>query len=171
MTRDRTSLTHWVRASASAPWQALESQLTLDSRWTPLAISRDGRSLIVLLGGGSRHGGGVPLLARGAALKEMMAGHPSEDIGQADLVEPTRRRRLDERRHRQLRPRRDARHADRRCTGSTRSGPALQRSVDAALPGRVNWISGSFAAGTMLVFSTGDVDPGTWHVLDLAAIR
>ena len=47
---------------------------------------------------------------------------------------------------------------------------ALQKSVDAALPGRVNLLSGSFATGTMLVFSTGDVDPGTWHVLDLASM-
>jgi dipeptidyl aminopeptidase/acylaminoacyl peptidase len=166
MTRDRTSLTHWVRESASAPWQALESQLAIDARWTPLAIARDGRSLIV----SSAEGRDTEAVFRYSldehALKEMMVGHPTEDIGQATLADGD-----------------DDMNEGvmgsivRVVTLGMRTSvhwfdpkwAALQRSVDAALPGRVNLISGSFATGTMLVLSTGDVDPGTWYVLDVAA--
>jgi hypothetical protein len=87
---DRTMLTHWVRASASAPWQKIESQLTLDSRWTPFAISRDGRSLIV----SRRRVADTKAVFRYSleehALKEMMAGHPTEDIGQVTLASEAR---------------------------------------------------------------------------------
>jgi dipeptidyl aminopeptidase/acylaminoacyl peptidase len=167
-TTDRTSLTHWVRASASAPWQALESQLTLDSRWTPLAISRDGRSLIVASSEGRDTVAVFRYAIEERALKEVLAGHPSEDIGQANLANDGDN---------------DTDEGDigsivRVVTLGMRTTlhwfdprwDSLQKSVDAALPGRVNWISGSFATGTMLVFSVGDVDPGTWHVLDLASM-
>jgi dipeptidyl aminopeptidase/acylaminoacyl peptidase len=164
-TADRTMLTHWVRASASAPWEKVESQLTLDSRWTPYAISRDGRSLIVLSAEGRDTQAVFRYSLEEHALKEMMAGHPTEDIGQVTFASE------------------DGTDNDdlgsfvRVVTLGMRTTlhwfdprwEALQKSVDAALPGRVNLLSGSFATGTMLVFSTGDVDPGTWHVLDVAS--
>jgi len=169
MTRDRTSLTHWVRASASAPWQALETQLTVDDRWAPLAISRDGRSLIVRSAEGRDTEAVFRYSIDEQALKEMMAGHPTEDIGQANLANGERDDDMDEG---------DMGSIVRVVTLGMRTSvhwfdpkwAALQRSVDAALPGRINWIRGSFASGTMLVFSTGDVDPGTWHVLDLGTM-
>ena len=85
-TADRTLLTHWVRASASAPWQKIESQLTLDSRWTPFAISRDGRSLIVLSAEGRDTKAVFRYSLEEHALKEMLAGDSTEDIGQVTLA-------------------------------------------------------------------------------------
>jgi len=165
-TADRTMLTHWVRESASAPWQKIETQLTLDSRWTPFAISRDGRSLIVLSAEGRDTKAVFRYSLEEHALKEVMAGHPTEDIGQVTLA---------------------SEGEDGMDSGNVGSfvrvvtlgmrtelhwfdpkWEAVQKSVDAALPGRINLLSGSFATGTILVFSTGDVDPGTWYLLDLA---
>jgi len=164
---DRTWLTHWVRPSASAPWQKIESQLTLDSRWTPFAISRDGRSLIVLSAEGRDTKAVFRYSLEEHALKEMLAGDSTEDIGQVTLASEGE----------------DGMDNDnlgsfvRVVTLGMRTTvhwfdprwEAIQKSVDAALPGRVNLLSGSLAIGTMLVFSTGDVDPGTWHLLDLAS--
>ena len=167
-TADRTMLTHWVRESASAPWEKIESQLTLDSRWTPHAISRDGRSLIVVSAEGRDTKAVFRYSLEEHVLKEMMAGHPTEDIGQVTLATESRDGMDDG----------DLGSFLRVVTLGMRTTlhwfdpkwEALQKSVDAALPGRVNLLSGSFATGTMLVFSTGDVDPGTWHVLDLGSM-
>ena len=101
------------------------------------------------------------------ALKEVMAAHPSEDIGDANLAIGDD----------------DTADVDignfvRVVTLGMKTAvhwfdpkwDALQRSVDAALPGRVNFMSGSFEAGVMFIFSYGDVDPGTWYVLKLGAM-
>jgi hypothetical protein len=45
---------------------------------------------------------------------------------------------------------------------------ALQRAVDAALPGRTNLLSGMLKSGRVLVESSADVDPRTWYLLDVA---
>ena len=164
---DRTLQTHWTRASATAPWQPVESQLTLDSRWRPVGLSGDGRSLIVLSAEGRNTNAVFRYSIEEHALKEVMAGHPSEDIGEANLDGDAN----------------DANEGDvgtflRVVTLGMKTTvhwfdpkwDALQRSVDAALPGRINWMGGSFETGVMLIFSTGDVDPGTWYVLDLSSM-
>ena len=41
LSRDRTMLTHWVRASAAEPWQKVESQLAVDPRWRPVGLQTE----------------------------------------------------------------------------------------------------------------------------------
>jgi dienelactone hydrolase len=169
LSRDRTMATHWTRSAANAPWQVVESQLVVDSRWTPMAISRDGRSLVVASAEGRDTTAVMRYSLDEHALKEVMAGHPIEDIGafsqglgdsdDADVDA-------------------DVGNFVRVVTLGMKTEmhwfdpkwDALQRSVDAVLPGRINSLSGSFESGVMLIFSTGDVDPGTWYVLDLATM-
>lgn len=165
---DRSMQTHWVRASADAPWQQIESQLTIDRRWWPAAIARDGRSLVVFSAEGRDTIAAFRYSLEDHALKEMLVGHPSEDIGALDQQdgdddddEPV-----------------DA-NAERYVRVITLGmkptmhwfdpkWAALQQAVDTALPGRINYLSGNLHAGRVLVMSTGDVDPGTWYLLDLA---
>jgi dipeptidyl aminopeptidase/acylaminoacyl peptidase len=168
---DRAMLTYWYRAAAEVPWQPIESQLRIDLRWRPAALAEDGRSLIVFSSEGRDTAAVFRYSLEEHALKEMMAGHPSEDIssvmdrvGQvADELEDTA------------------------AEGSTNEfvrvvtlgmktttywfdpkWDSLQRSVDAALPGKINVLSGNPRAGRVLVTSYADVDPGTWYLLDVA---
>jgi len=168
-TADATMLTHWYRRSATDPWEALESQLAVESRWLPLAISRDGRSLMVASSEGRDTTAIFRYSLEERALKDMLAGHPTEDIGDvasagsADETETAEG---------------DAGTFVRVVTLGMKTTvhwfdprwAAVQRAVDVALPGRINSLSGSFEAGRLLVFSTGDVDPGTWHILELAGM-
>ncbi|MEO6895209.1 MAG: S9 family peptidase [Caldimonas sp.] len=164
--RDFTVLTHWVRASATEPWQQVESQLAVDPRWRPIGLSRDGRSLVVLSAEGRETQAVMRYSLEEHALKEVMAGHPSQDIGDAGLD-------LD-----RSNSGTDVGNFLRVITLGMKTEmhwfdpkwDALQRSVDAALPGRVNWISGTLESGVVLIQSTGDVDPGTWYVLELGSM-
>jgi dipeptidyl aminopeptidase/acylaminoacyl peptidase len=165
---DQTMLTHWYRPSAEAPWQPIESQLAIDARWWPAALGHDGKSLIVY----SSEGRDTLALFRYSleehALGEMLAGHPTEDVrGVDEKVAAT-----DD----------DANEGAggayvRVVTMGMRlktywfdpQWAALQQSVDAALPGRTNVLSGNLSSGRLLVASSADVDPGTWYVLDVAS--
>jgi len=168
---DRTMLTHWYRASAEAPWQALESQLRIDMRWRPAAVAADGRSLVVY----SREGRDTDAVFRYSleehALKEMMAGHPTEDIGSVFDRDVDRADELEDEvgdgatqqfiRVVTLGMKTTIHWFDPKWAG-------LQSAVDAALPGKVNMLSGNLRRGKVLVASYADVDPGTWYFLDVA---
>jgi dipeptidyl aminopeptidase/acylaminoacyl peptidase len=165
---DRTMQTHWYRASADAPWQPIEAQLTIDRRWSPAALARDGRSLIVFSAEGRDTTAVFRYSLEEHALQEMLAGHPSEDIGSLEEQVGEDDSDADE-------------VADRAYVRVVTLGmrpethwfeprwAALQAAVDAALPGRVNFLSGHPDSGRILVLSSGDVDPGTWYLLDLAS--
>jgi dipeptidyl aminopeptidase/acylaminoacyl peptidase len=142
--------------------------VALDPRWKPVALTPDGRSMFVFSAEGRNTAAVFRYSIEERALKEMLAGHPTEDIGLAQ-----------ERVYASdgINPAADI-HYIRVVTLGMKpivhwfdaKWAALQRSVDAALPGRVNRVSGNLSAGRMLVFSEGDVDPGTWYLLDLATM-
>lgn len=171
MSDDKTMLTHWYRASADAPWQPLESQLRIDMRWRPAAVTGDGRSLIVYSSEGRDTDAVFRYSLEDHALKEMMAGHPTEDVGSVFDRDLDRAEELE----------------DDVGEGATHEfirvvtlgmkttvhwfdpkWAALQRAVDAALPGAVNMLSGNLRLGKVLVASYADTDPGTWYLLDVA---
>ena len=164
---DRAMQTHWVRASADAPWQPIEAQLTIDRRWSPATLAPDGRSLTVF----SAEGRDTTALFRYSleehALKEMLAGHPSEDVGDVDEQVGEDDSDVDEGGERNyvrvvtlgMKP--TVHWFDPKWAG-------VQQAVDAALPGRTNILSGSLRTGRVLVASSSDIDPGTWYLLDLA---
>ncbi|HEY2558733.1 MAG TPA: S9 family peptidase [Caldimonas sp.] len=166
---DHTMLTRWYRASAAAPWQPIEAQLAIDPRWQPAAVLHDGRSLIVFSSEGRDTIAAFRYSLEQHAIGEMMAGHPTDDIGAVedrvaagdddDVYES------------------DAESFVRVVTMGMKptihwfdpQWAALQRSVDSALPGRTNFLSGNPKSGRVLVESAADIDPGTWYLLDLAS--
>lgn len=89
---------------------------------------------------------------------EMMAGHPREDLLQVTGLGAASVERVATDGIKPQLTWFDARWA------------AVQAGVDAALPGRLNVLSGD-KNGRVLVASAGDVDPGRWFVLDTRSGR
>lgn len=149
---DDTRITHWYRAGEDQPWQKLETFRFVDERWTPVQLMKDGSLLIY-----SNQGRDTwayfrydPLQRR---LGEMVAGDDRFDVV--------------------ARHGRDGRYewviglgAKPELQWFEPRWAALQRSVDEALPGRINLLSGR-PEDKVLVYSYGDVDPGRWLLLDV----
>ena len=151
---DDTTVTHWYRGSERDKWEKLASFPMLDVEWTPAFLMEDGKSLAVRSTVGRDTVAYFRYDIAGRRLGELLAGHPTQDIGavEGDTGDDVKRV----------------------VTGGMKptihwfdaEWSALQQAVDAALPGRVNWLSGN-KAGVVLVHSYGDVDPGRWFVLDV----
>lgn len=147
---------NWYRAGEGAPWQQLEAwSTTSNDRWVPMRVLEEPGHLAVL----SRHQRDTFAVYRyDTATRrhlEVMAGHARDDIDgftglSSAAVERVVTGGL----------RRQTTWFDARWAG-------VQASVDAALPGRRNELSGN-KRGRVLVWSGGDVDPGRWFVLDTA---
>lgn len=153
-TTKRWKLGNWYRASEQAPWQLLEEWPEPGpDTWVPLFALPEPGMLAVM----SRRDRDTRAVVRYDAEQrkhlEPIASHPTEDIlhvvglqaGQAkgfwtDGMKPT------------------VFWSDARWT-------AIQAAVDAALPDRVNVVSGN-ESGNVLVHSLSDGDPGRWYVLD-----
>jgi dienelactone hydrolase len=150
---EQTKVTNWYRASEQAEWQKLdESPITADY-WLPVRVLSEANSLAVF----SRRDRDTLALFRydtdKRQLAEMMAGHPLEDILSVSGL--------------------DDAHFEYVVTAGMKPQihwfdprwAALQTTVDAALPGRINMLQGD-KHGRLLVFSHSDVDPGRWYLLD-----
>lgn len=151
-------LVNWYRSSAQAGWRELQSwpvHQLLDA-WFP-ALAQTGSDVLTVF---SRHDRDTLALFHYDAQRrehlEPMAVHPQDDLLFAEgLSEP---------------------NLTRVVTAGLRAQTfwfeprwaRLQATVDAALPGRDNLLTGD-PAGLALVFSSGDVDPGRWLLLDTRA--
>lgn len=155
---EKSKLSNWYRVDEESPWQLLEEFGVTDDAWYPIRVLPERDSLMVV----SRRGRDTYAIFRYDAAKrehvEMMAGHPTQDIiGASGLDEAA---------------------FERVTTGGIRATTywfdprwaARQASVDAALPGRTNVLTGD-PDGQMLIHSFGDVDPGRWYVLDAKALK
>lgn len=151
---DDTTVTHWYRRSLQDKWEPLAKFAATEVAWKPAYLTRDGKSLVI----SSAQGRDTTALFRydlqERRIAEMLAGHPTEDINYAEGAEETDDylRVVTE----GMKP--EIYWFDGRWDG-------LQRSVDQALPGRINWLTGD-SAGRVLVKSHADVDPGRWYLLD-----
>jgi dipeptidyl aminopeptidase/acylaminoacyl peptidase len=150
---EKTKISNWYRTSEDAPWQLLEESPITGDYWVPMRVLPEPDTLAVY----SRHGRDTYAVFRYDAARrqhvEVMAGHPTEDIlGVSGLDQP---------------------NFDKVVTAGIKpqiywfddKWAALQASVDAALPGRINLMEGD-KNGRVLITSYGDVDPGHWYVLD-----
>ncbi len=141
------------RAGPDAPWQKLDEYSQTKPGWVPLAISDDGKTLLVA---DRRERDKAAIVRYDPATKafgEVIAAHPQVDLD--DLV------------------RSDGRvvgvhyQADRGGTAWFDEGFAkLQDAIDRALPNAVNLISASRDRSRVLVFSYSDVSPGSFYMLD-----
>jgi dipeptidyl aminopeptidase/acylaminoacyl peptidase len=152
---DDATVTHWYRPSLESRWQKLATYPVTEVRWMPLYIMQDGKSLAVLSNDGRDTEAAFRYDLQAHRMGEMLAGHPTEDIGFV-----VRNRDDEYLRVITLGMKEEIHWFDARWS-------ALQRAVDTALPARVNWLSGNKHA-RVLIFSSADVDPGQWFLLDTA---
>lgn len=155
--RDVTSVTNWYKPRANGDWEKLAEFGVGEDYWIPLSVPDEANKLVV----SSRIGREtVAIFEYDTKLKqlgEMMAGHPTVDIlgmkGTGDQ------------------------NFDSVVTGGMIPQTVwfeavwgrLQKTVDAALPGRINVLSGN-PSTRILIHSAADVDPGSWYVLDVKAL-
>jgi dienelactone hydrolase len=156
--KDVTLVSNWYRAGPDAEWVKLAEFRVSEDFWTPIAVPDEDNRLIIR----SRLGRDTAAIFSYDTVQrktvDMLAGHPTLDIMHAEGV-------------------RDALFRNVVTNGMIPKtewfDPAwaqMQASVDAALPGRVNLLAGK-VAGRILVHSYSDLDPGSWYLLDVAAMK
>lgn len=150
----KTSVTNWYKWAGKTEWEKLAEFKVTDNYWVPFDVpEQDGKLEIVSSQGrdtSALFSYDVKTRARG----ELLAGHPTLDIaalsgtaadGFTSVVTQG------------LKPERI--WLDERWR-------AAQLSVDAALPGRINKLSGNVAK-RLMVFSYSDVDPASFYLVDM----
>lgn len=150
--KSASSVANWYR-SPGGDWSKLAEFKIGEDYWVPLYVPDDEHRLVI----SSRAGRDTQAIfsydTRARKVVEMMAGHPKFDIVDAEGFDKDIFRRV---------------WISGMQPTQVWFDPAwekLQGIVDAALPQRINLLSGD-PAGRILVFSYADVDPGTWYVLD-----
>lgn len=154
---DVTRVSNWYKSSAGE-WVKLAEFGLNDDYWSPISIPPEPDKLIVR----SRMGRDTYAIfefdAKTRKMGEMLAGHPSQDI-----LSVTGDRDVDFLRVVTSGMISQTVWFDPRWGG-------LQKSVDAALPGRINRLAGD-PRNRVLVLSYADVEPGRWYVLDTKSMK
>lgn len=153
---DSTKISNWYRDSADSDWRKL-AEFSLDERqWTPLALDALTGQIIALTDIGRDTRALVLVDPKTGKIGEVLAGHPTADVVHADGLSHATFRSLT---------------IEGLKSTTLWFDPAwarAQRTVDQALPNRINHLQGD-PAGRLLVGSASDVDPGSWYVLDTKA--
>lgn len=153
--RDVSTVSNWYRPSAEAPWQKLAEFGIAEDYWVPMAVADEPHTLVV----SSRIGRDTYAMfnydTERRQIGDMLAGHPTQDILGASGIDQAAFERVSTRGMR---------------TEQVWFDPVwagVQLSVDQVLPNRINRLSGN-PRGMVLVYSYSDVEPGVWHLLDMA---
>lgn len=151
--KDVTTVTNWYRGSTKEDWQKIAEFSIKDDYWVPLYAPDKPGKLVVR----SRIGRDTYALfeydVHSRSVGEMLVGHPTQDIVSVGGI--------------------DSEAYDRVITDGMvpqqvwfdSAWATMQASVNKALPSRINILSGD-PSRTVLVYSYGDVDPGTWFTLE-----
>lgn len=150
---DVTTVSNWYKATADGEWEKLADFGVADDYWTPIYVPEQDHTLII----SSRAGRDTYALfnfdTKTRVRGDMLAGHPEQDILMVDGIEQDIFKSV-------------------LTSGMIpqqiwfdAAWAKVQNTVDAALPGRRNMLSGD-PAKRVLINSYGDVDPGTWYILD-----
>jgi len=153
--KDVSMVSNWYRGSPTAEWVKLTDSHVSEEYWIPIAVPDEDNRLIIQ----SRLGRDTSAIFGYDTSKretvELMAGHPTLDILQVSGVRDTLFRSV----------------ATNGMVPKTEWFDAtwarLQASVDAAIPGHVNFLSGD-PAKRVLIYSYSDRDPGRWYLLEMA---
>lgn len=150
---DVTTVSNWYKATAEGEWEKLADFGVADDYWMPVYVPEQDHTLIISSRAGRDTYAVFNYDTRTRQRGEMLAGHPEQDILTVNGI-------------------------DQELFKSVLTSgmvpqqiwfdpgwARLQKTVDAALPGRRNILSGDPAA-RVLIYSYGDVDPGTWYILD-----
>lgn len=150
---DKTTVRNWFRAGADAPWRLMQEADITQDYWLPVHVPPEPETLVVR----SREGRDTVALFRfdTRTLKhvDLLAGHPKEDLVAAEGLDQPIFERVET-----AGLKRTQYWFDERWF-------LVQKSIDQALPGRVNMLDGD-KNGLVLVASRSDVDPGRWYLFD-----
>lgn len=156
--KDVTTLSNWYRASPTAEWQKLSESKVTDDIWTPVAVPDEDNRLIIRSSEGRDTEAIFSYDTKLKQIHEMMAGHPTLDIGAVTGM-------------------RDALFRSVVTEGMIpqtewfdKDWARLQDAVDAALPDHVNLLTGD-PARSLLIQSYSDIDPGRWYLLDIPTMK
>ena len=144
---------NWYLPAPGGTWQKLATFGATQERWEPAYVPNRPHTLAVRSRIGRDTYAYFYYDTERGEMGEMLAGHPSEDILGVVGVEGAAYERV--------------------TTGGMRTEEVwlngtwagVQQAVDAVLPGRSNRLSGN-PRGNVLVYSSSDVVPGEWHLLD-----
>lgn len=148
-------VTNWYRHDESSPWVQLAQAAVTADLWVPIGAPDDTDTLVVLSREGRDTWAMFTYDVAARRITNLRAGHPTEDL--IDFEDDG-----------------DS-NATRVMTHGLKPSTSwfdgdwdkLQQSVDQALPGAINILSGD-PRGRVLVFSYSDRDPGSWMLLDTA---
>lgn len=153
--KDASTVVNWYRPAGSAEWVKLAEFKITDDYWLPMYVPDEPDTLVVK----SRIGRDTWALFNFDVKKlretEMLAGHPTQDIASVGGVDKDA---YDYVVTSGMLPQRvwfDAAWA------------RMQKQVDVLLPNRINDISGD-PAGSVLIRSYSDIDPGEFYFFDPA---
>jgi len=155
---DASTVTNWYRPAGTGEWIQLDEFKITGDYWLPAYVFDTPDTLAV----SSRIGRDTHALfqydAKTRRMGEMLAGHPTQDIVAAGGLD---RPALSYVTTAGMRPER---------IWFNSAWHKMQVHVDRTLPDRINHLSGN-PDGLVLVHSSGDVDPGTWYLFDLAKAK
>lgn len=151
--KDANSVTNWYKANADSAWEKLVEFKVTDDYWIPMFVPEQENSLVISSNSGRDTRAIFRYDTKNKAITELMAGHPTQDILAVGGIQ------------------------QREFNSVLTSGmlpqkywfdedwQKIQAAVDEALPKRINILSGD-PKNKVLIFSYGDIDPGTWLLLD-----
>ncbi|WP_229262867.1 alpha/beta hydrolase family protein [Duganella radicis] len=153
--RDVSTVSNWYRPSGDAEWQKLTQFGIGDDYWVPMFVPDEPHTLAI----SSRIGRDTYAVfsydTERRQIGEMMAGHPTQDILSVSGLDQSAFERVSTRGMR----------TEHVWLDPVWAG--VQDSVNQVLPDRINILSGD-PRGKVLVYSYSDVEPGAWHLLDMA---
>ncbi len=150
---DVNTFSHWYKPAGKSDWQKLAEFKVTDDMWVPLYVPDEENSIIVSSRAGRDTSAIFSLDTRTGKLGKMMAGFPGIDVIGFNHVKSDGFERVT---------------TSGMLPGQIWFDPvwsALQKEVDLALPKRINTLSGN-PEGSVMVYSAGDVDPGSYYLLD-----
>lgn len=151
--KDVNTFSHWYKPAGKSDWQKVAEFKVTDDIWVPLFVPEEDKRIIV----SSREGRDTSAIfsfdTDTGKMGKMMAGFPDLDVVGFNSAKGDTFERVT---------------TSGMLPGQIWFDPvwsALQKEVDLALPKRINSLSGD-PQGTVLVHSSGDVDPGSYYLLD-----
>ncbi len=151
--KDDSKVSHWYKSESNSEWEKLEEFAITDDYWQPLFVPEQPNSLVISSNANRDTQAIFRYDTKKREIAELMAGHPTQDILDVDAIGQDVFRNV--------------------VTNGMlleqywfdESWQQIQTTVDKILPKRVNILSGN-PKKNVLVYSYGDVDPGTWYLLD-----
>lgn len=153
---DETKIANWYRPTDDAPWEKLDEFRVTDSYWEPVFVPAEDNTLYVVSSRGRDTKAVFSYDIKKRAIGEMLAGHPSQDVLYVGG--------LDENVFRSVVT--QGMKPQTYWFDAVWSG--AQKSIDAAMPNRVNFISGD-PLKKLLVVSFSDTSPATLHLYEAAS--